>query len=68
MFDEALDISGLVLTKLDGTAKGGIVIAICSALKIPLQRFLLVCWIGKTIKTILFALGGQAVLFPFLNP
>ncbi len=37
MFDEALDISGLVLTKLDGTAKGGIVIAICSALKIPLQ-------------------------------
>ncbi len=37
MFDEALNISGLVLTKLDGTAKGGIVIAICSALKIPLQ-------------------------------
>jgi fused signal recognition particle receptor len=37
MFDEALDISGLVLTKLDGTAKGGIVIAICSALNIPLQ-------------------------------
>ena len=37
MFNEALDISGLVLTKLDGTAKGGIVIGICSALNVPLQ-------------------------------
>ena len=37
MFNEALDISGLVLTKLDGTAKGGIVIGICSELNIPLQ-------------------------------
>ena len=37
LFHDALDISGLVLTKLDGTAKGGIVIGICSALNIPLQ-------------------------------
>jgi len=37
LFNEALDISGLVLTKLDGTAKGGIVIGICSSLHIPLQ-------------------------------
>ena len=37
LFNDALDISGLVLTKLDGTAKGGIVIGICSALNIPLQ-------------------------------
>jgi len=37
LFNDALEISGLVLTKLDGTAKGGIVIAICSALNIPLQ-------------------------------
>ena len=37
LFNEALDISGLVLTKLDGTAKGGIVIGICSSLNIPLQ-------------------------------
>ena len=28
-FDEALDITGLILTKLDGTAKGGVVAAIC---------------------------------------
>ena len=37
LFNEAIDISGLVLTKLDGTAKGGIVIGICSELNIPLQ-------------------------------
>ena len=37
LFDEALGLSGLALTKLDGTAKGGIVISICSSLKIPLQ-------------------------------
>ena len=37
LFNDAIDISGLVLTKLDGTAKGGIVIGICSELNIPLQ-------------------------------
>jgi len=37
LFNEALDITGLALTKLDGTAKGGIVISICRALNIPLQ-------------------------------
>ncbi len=37
LFNEALEITGLALTKLDGTAKGGIVIAICSSLNIPLQ-------------------------------
>jgi fused signal recognition particle receptor len=37
LFNDALDVSGLVLTKLDGTAKGGIVIGICSSLNIPLQ-------------------------------
>lgn len=36
MFHEALGITGLVLTKLDGTAKGGIVISICRQLKLPL--------------------------------
>jgi fused signal recognition particle receptor len=36
-FDEALNLTGLALTKLDGTAKGGIVISICSSLNIPLQ-------------------------------
>ena len=37
MFHEALDITGLVLTKLDGTAKGGIVIRICQSMNIPLR-------------------------------
>jgi len=37
LFNEALDITGLALTKLDGTAKGGIVVGICSTLNIPLK-------------------------------
>ena len=37
MFDEALGITGLALTKLDGTAKGGIAISICGTLNVPLQ-------------------------------
>lgn len=36
-FKEATDVSGIVLTKLDGTAKGGIAIAIWSDLKIPVK-------------------------------
>jgi fused signal recognition particle receptor len=37
LFNAALGITGLALTKLDGTAKGGIVISICNTLKIPLK-------------------------------
>lgn len=37
LFNNALGVTGLALTKLDGTAKGGIVISICDALKIPLK-------------------------------
>ena len=36
-FNEVADITGIVLTKLDGTAKGGIAIAIQSELKIPVK-------------------------------
>ena len=36
-FKEATDISGIILTKLDGTAKGGIAIAIQSELGIPVK-------------------------------
>jgi len=35
-FTEAVGISGIFLTKLDGTARGGIVLAICDELKIPI--------------------------------
>ncbi len=36
-FMKVADISGIVLTKLDGTAKGGIVLAIANELKIPVR-------------------------------
>jgi fused signal recognition particle receptor len=37
LFSEAIDVSGLVLTKLDGTAKGGIALAIAHDLGIPVK-------------------------------
>ncbi len=37
MFNATVDITGLTLTKLDGTAKGGIVVNICRELKIPIR-------------------------------
>ncbi len=37
LFQEVAPITGIVLTKLDGTAKGGIVISICNELKIPVK-------------------------------
>ena len=36
-FNEAVDITGIALTKLDGTAKGGILINICRELKLPVR-------------------------------
>ncbi len=36
-FTEAADVTGLVLTKLDGTAKGGIVIGISNEFRIPVK-------------------------------
>ena len=36
-FKETTDVTGLVLTKLDGTAKGGIVIAIRNELHLPVK-------------------------------
>lgn len=40
VFTEIAEVSGVVLTKLDGTAKGGIVLAIKDSLKIPVK------WVG----------------------
>jgi fused signal recognition particle receptor len=37
IFKEIVDITGIVVTKLDGTAKGGIVITIADELKIPIK-------------------------------
>jgi fused signal recognition particle receptor len=36
-FSAAVEVTGLVLTKLDGTAKGGIVLAISQELKVPVK-------------------------------
>jgi fused signal recognition particle receptor len=36
-FKEALPLSGIVLTKLDGTAKGGVVLSIANTLKVPVR-------------------------------
>ncbi len=37
MFTEAIDVTGIFLAKLDGTARGGIVIAIKDQLNIPVK-------------------------------
>jgi fused signal recognition particle receptor len=39
-FHDAVGITGIALTKLDGTAKGGVIIGICDELKVP------VLWAG----------------------
>ena len=37
IFTEAVDVTGLILTKLDGSARGGVALAIESALDIPIK-------------------------------
>jgi fused signal recognition particle receptor len=37
LFKQELGITGLILTKLDGTAKGGVVAAICQELQVPVR-------------------------------
>ncbi len=46
MFHESIGVTALALTKLDGTAKGGIVISICHDLKLPLKYI----GIGESIE------------------
>jgi fused signal recognition particle receptor len=46
LFNEALGVTGVVVTKLDGTAKGGIVFALASELKLPI-RFI---GVGESIE------------------
>jgi len=36
-FNEAVGLTGITLTKLDGTAKGGVIFAIANRLKIPIR-------------------------------
>ena len=37
MFGQAVDVTGVVLTKLDGTAKGGIVVNVQRELGVPVK-------------------------------
>ncbi|MBF0377363.1 MAG: signal recognition particle-docking protein FtsY [Desulfamplus sp.] len=37
LFNEAVEITSLALTKLDGTAKGGIVVAVANSMNVPLK-------------------------------
>lgn len=37
IFNQSLGVTGIILTKLDGTAKGGIVVGICHQLRIPVR-------------------------------
>ena len=37
VFKEATDITGIVLTKLDGTAKGGVIVSIQEELGVPVR-------------------------------
>ena len=45
-FSEVCDLTGIVLTKMDGTAKGGIAVAIASTLSIPVKYI----GVGETIE------------------
>ena len=46
VFSEAVEVDGVVLTKLDGTAKGGIALAIASDLEIPVKLI----GVGETLE------------------
>jgi fused signal recognition particle receptor len=37
MFQQAMSLTGIILTKLDGTAKGGVILGICDELKLPVR-------------------------------
>jgi fused signal recognition particle receptor len=40
IFKQAMEVTGIVLTKLDGTAKGGVILGICDELRLPVR------WVG----------------------
>ena len=56
-FSEVADISGIILTKMDGTARGGIAVAIQSELGIPVKYI----GVGETIDDLQKFDSGQFV-------
>jgi fused signal recognition particle receptor len=57
MFGEAVGVTGIVLTKLDGTAKGGIVVAIRDTLAIPVK----LVGTGEKIDDLAYFSAGEFV-------
>jgi fused signal recognition particle receptor len=56
-FHEALGVTGIALTKLDGTAKGGVVIGICDELRIPVRYV----GVGETVADLRPFSAGEFV-------
>ena len=56
-FHQAVGVTGLVLTKLDGTARGGIVLAIADELKIPVRLI----GVGESVEDLQNFQGGAFV-------
>jgi len=56
-FKEAVDYTGIILTKLDGTAKGGVIIGICDELKMPVHFI----GIGETVDDLRDFNAGEFV-------
>jgi fused signal recognition particle receptor len=56
-FHEALGVTGIALTKLDGTAKGGVIIGICDELKIPVRYV----GVGETVADLKAFSPGEFV-------
>ena len=57
LFSESAEITGIVLTKLDGTAKGGVVLAIHRDLGLPVKFI----GVGETADDLLEFDAGQFV-------
>lgn len=57
VFDEAIELDGLVLTKLDGTAKGGFVFSLASELSLPV----LFAGVGEKMEDLEFFDSGDFV-------
>ena len=62
-FGDATEVTGVVLTKLDGSAKGGIVIAIQSQLGIPVK----LVGLGETINDLVDAWKADSPTFGIIN-
>lgn len=62
-FHDAINLSGIVLTKVDGTAKGGVVLAIWDALQIPLTHI----GVGETAEDLHTFAAAEFVEALFAN-